>query len=131
MAEGETFHCAGVPVAWKLIPAPSPPVYADPSNEHSRRGAFATKQLWVTPHSDDEKYPAGEYPLMAGDSNNIVNWTSLVSESGLFQHLFLQGLLSLKLKHVPWLLVDLPQTFVTFVASSHVKHLCYILVKDI
>lgn len=69
---------AGVPVAWKLVPAPSPPVYADASNEHSRRGAFATKQLWVTPHSDDERWPAGEYPLMAGDTNNIVTWTGLV-----------------------------------------------------
>ena len=51
---------AGVPVAWKLIPAATPPVYADPSNEHARRGAFATKQLWVTPHSDDERWPAGD-----------------------------------------------------------------------
>ncbi|BDA42557.1 Primary amine oxidase [Coccomyxa sp. Obi] len=67
----------GVPVAWKLMPAASPPVYAHPSNEHPRRGAFATKQLWVTPYSDDEKFPAGDYPLLAGDTNNIANWTSL------------------------------------------------------
>ena len=60
------------------MPAPSPPVYAHASNEHSRRGAFATKQLWVTPYSDDEKWPAGEYPLMAGDNNNIVTWTGMV-----------------------------------------------------
>ena len=60
------------------MPAASPPVYAHPSNEHPRRGAFATKQLWVTPHSDDEKFPAGDYPLLAGDTNNIANWTSLV-----------------------------------------------------
>ena len=26
-------------------------------------------------------YLAGEYPLMAGDTNNIVNWTSLVNTS--------------------------------------------------
>ena len=54
---------AGVPVAWKLIPAATPPVYAHSSNEHARRGAFATKQLWVTPHSDDEHWPAGEILL--------------------------------------------------------------------
>ena len=60
------------------MPAASPPVYAHPSNEHPRRGAFATKQLWVTPYSDDEKFPAGDYPLLAGDTNNIANWTSLV-----------------------------------------------------
>ena len=61
---GKTLLGAGVPVAWKLIPAATPPVYAHPSNEHARRGAFATKQLWVTPHSDDEHWPAGENLVM-------------------------------------------------------------------
>ena len=67
-------------MAWKLAPAPTPPLYAHPSNEHARRGAFATKQLWVTPHSDDEKWPAGKYPL-GGDMAGIAEWTSLVSSS--------------------------------------------------
>ncbi len=68
---------AGVPVGFKLAPAPTPPMYAHPTNEHARRGAFATKQLWVTPHSDDEKWPAGKYPL-GGDMAGVEAWTSLV-----------------------------------------------------
>ena len=69
---------AGAPVGFKLAPAPTPPVYAHPTNEHARRGAFATKQLWVTPYSDDERWPAGKYPL-GGDMSGIDAWTSLVS----------------------------------------------------
>jgi hypothetical protein len=80
LADSFRINPAGVPVAWKLAPAPTPPVYAHPTNEHARRGAFATKQLWVTPHSDDEKWPAGKYPL-GGDMAGIAEWTSLVSLS--------------------------------------------------
>ena len=65
-------------MGFKLAPAPTPPLYAHPSNEHARRGAFATKQLWVTPYSDDERWPAGKYPL-GGDMAGIDAWTSLVS----------------------------------------------------
>ena len=65
-------------MGFKLAPAPTPPLYAHPTNEHARRGAFATKQLWVTPYSDDERWPAGKYPL-GGDMAGIDAWTSLVS----------------------------------------------------
>ena len=71
------YVCAGVPVGFKLAPAPTPPMYAHPTNEHARRGAFATKQLWVTPYSDDERWPAGKYPL-GGDMAGLEAWTSLV-----------------------------------------------------
>jgi hypothetical protein len=33
----------GQPVAWKLVPGPTPPLYANPSSSHHRRGKFATK----------------------------------------------------------------------------------------
>ena len=65
-------------MGFKLAPAPTPPLYAHLTNEHARRGAFATKQLWVTPYSDDERWPAGKYPL-GGDMAGIDAWTSLVS----------------------------------------------------
>lgn len=65
-------------MAWKLIPAYLPPVYAAPTSEHAKRGAFATKHLWVTPHSDDEIYPAGMYPLEPNPIG-IVEWTANVS----------------------------------------------------
>ena len=66
-----------MPVAWKLVPAPSPPLYANPGSDHARRGKFATKTLWVTPHSEAERYPAGIYPLEPNPVG-IEQWTSMV-----------------------------------------------------
>lgn len=65
----------GQPVAWKLMPHPSPPLYANPSSTHFRRGYFATKHLFATPYSELEKYPAGIYPLEP-DSQTIRQWTA-------------------------------------------------------
>lgn len=66
-----------MPVAWKLVPATSPPLYANAGSDHARRGKFATKTLWVTPHSDAELYPAGVYPLEPNPVG-IEQWTSAV-----------------------------------------------------
>lgn len=55
--------CAGGPVAWKLMPYPSPLLYANPSSSHYQRGYFATKHLFATPVNERERYPAGIYPL--------------------------------------------------------------------
>lgn len=69
---------AGVPVSYKLVPAPSPPLYALPSSSHARRGIFATRNLWVTPHSEDENYPAGFHPLQTHGADGLEQWTSMV-----------------------------------------------------
>ena len=63
-----------MPVAWKLAPAPTPPLYANPKSDHARRGAFATKHLWVTPYDDNEFYPAGQYPLEP-NPQGLKQWT--------------------------------------------------------
>ena len=65
-------------MAWKLVPGGNPPMYAHPTSEHPRRAAFATKNLWVTPHSDDERYPAGDYCMRVGDTSGLLEWTALV-----------------------------------------------------
>ncbi|KAK9802672.1 hypothetical protein WJX73_003875 [Symbiochloris irregularis] len=67
----------GAPVSYKLVPAPSPPLYALPTSSHARRGIFATRNLWVTPHSEDESYPAGFHPLQAHGADGLEQWTSL------------------------------------------------------
>jgi len=40
------------PVAWKLMPQAAPLLLAKPDSAIAKRGAFAQKNLWVTPHSD-------------------------------------------------------------------------------
>ncbi len=62
------------------MPAATPPMYAHPSSSHGRRGIFAAKHLWVTPHSEEERWPAGMFPLQGpGEySRGIVEWTQQV-----------------------------------------------------
>ena len=55
-------------------------MYAHTSSSHGRRGIFAAKHLWVTPHSEDERWPAGMFPLQnPGEySRGIAEWTQQV-----------------------------------------------------
>ncbi len=42
------------PVGYKLVPMAHPPLMAQPGSLIAHKGHFATKQLWVTPHSDKQ-----------------------------------------------------------------------------
>jgi Cu2+-containing amine oxidase len=52
----------------------------------SSQGAFATKHLWVTPHADDERFPAGEFTPQGAPFQGLPAWTkddrSLGGETG-------------------------------------------------
>jgi primary-amine oxidase len=79
-AEGKVNGQTGKPVAYKLLPfshGPSQPtLLTDPSSSVSRKGAFATKHLWVTKHSDTERYPAGEYTPQGDGKEGLPDWTA-------------------------------------------------------
>jgi primary-amine oxidase len=51
----------GEPVGYKLHPQGHPTLLADPSSSVAQRAAFATKALWVTRYSEDERYPTGDF----------------------------------------------------------------------
>jgi primary-amine oxidase len=67
-APGRTWHVSsaervnayGRPTTYVLHPENRPLLLADPSSSVARRGAFATRDLWVTRYSPDERYPAGD-----------------------------------------------------------------------
>ena len=80
----------GGPVAWKLMPYPSPPMYALPSSSHATRGGFASHQLWVTPYSEDEFWPAGMHPHARGRNSGLPEWTQQVARLSL--HVSLQNI---------------------------------------
>ena len=69
MAAGRTWHVSNPnslnrldePVAYKLYPQGQPTLLADPQSSVVRRAAFATKDLWVTRFSEDERYPTGDF----------------------------------------------------------------------
>lgn len=65
----------GLPVAYKLVPLNTPSLLAHPSSAIYARGTFAAHNLWVTPYSDFEKWPAGDYPLQSLGGAGLPTWT--------------------------------------------------------
>ncbi|KAG2429578.1 hypothetical protein HXX76_010813 [Chlamydomonas incerta] len=63
------------PVAYKLVPVAHPPLAALPGSLIGRKGHFATKQLWVTPHNDKQNWPAGDYVFGAKECTGLAVWT--------------------------------------------------------
>ena len=79
----------GKPTAYKLVPftrGPAQPVMlTDPACAVSKKGAFANANLWVTPYTEDERFPAGEYTPQGDGSVGLPDWIeknrSLVGQS--------------------------------------------------
>lgn len=69
-----TLWSSGKPVAYKLMATPNPFVFADPLSTIGRRAKFATKNLWVTPHSEEERYPAGDYTIGSSGGTGLSEW---------------------------------------------------------
>jgi primary-amine oxidase len=63
------------PVAWKLMVPAAPLLIATPESLLTARGAFATKSLWVTPHSDEERWPAGNYTIQSEGGQGLSAFT--------------------------------------------------------
>jgi primary-amine oxidase len=50
------------PVAYKLVPGENVVSFAQPGSVFAKRGAFASKHVWVTRYDPSERYAAGDYP---------------------------------------------------------------------
>jgi primary-amine oxidase len=66
----------GTPVAYKLLPGPTPTLMARPESSVARRAAFATRNLWVTPYAPEERRAAGEYPNQHIGGDGLPRWTA-------------------------------------------------------
>lgn len=62
------------PTGYKLIPQTTPALFAKPAAPITRSAGFATKNLWVTPYADDERYAAGAHPAF-GDTG-LADWVT-------------------------------------------------------
>jgi primary-amine oxidase len=56
---------SGKLVGYKLTPAPTQLLLADPDSVQSKRALFAHHHLWVTKYKDDELYAAGRFTLQS------------------------------------------------------------------
>lgn len=61
-----------------MMPAGGPTLLAKPDSGIALRGAFSTKNLWVTPHSDEERWPAGDYTIQSVGGEGLAKWTEQV-----------------------------------------------------
>ncbi|HUY22856.1 MAG TPA: primary-amine oxidase [Acidimicrobiales bacterium] len=66
----------GIPVAYKLLPGPTPTLLADAGSSVARRAGFATRNLWVTPYAPDERRAAGDYPNQHAGGDGLPKWTT-------------------------------------------------------
>jgi primary-amine oxidase len=66
----------GQPTAYKLLPASTPTLLADPGSSVGRRAAFAAENLWVTPFEEEERRAAGEYPNQSNGGEGLPAWTA-------------------------------------------------------
>jgi len=81
---GRTWHVVnkdslnrlGQPAGYVLIPEESPTLLADPESSIASRAAFATKHLWVTAYSPDEKYPAGDFVNQHRGGSGLPTYTA-------------------------------------------------------
>ena len=54
----------GQPVAYKLLPQASPPLFAHSESKVAQRAGFGKHHLWATPYADGELHAAGPYTVM-------------------------------------------------------------------
>jgi primary-amine oxidase len=69
-------NAVGQPTAYKLLPASTPTLLADPASSVGRRAAFAAENLWVTPFDEEERRAAGEYPNQSDGGEGLPTWTA-------------------------------------------------------
>lgn len=70
----------GKPTAYKLIPftkgAAQPTLLVHPESEVGKKGKFASANLWVTPFSEMERFPASEYTPQGSGKPGVQEWTA-------------------------------------------------------
>ena len=77
-AEGKVNPISGKPTAYKLLPftkGPAMPTLLTGNKcTVSKKGQFATANLWVTPFDEGERYPAGEYTPQQVVPDGLPRW---------------------------------------------------------
>jgi primary-amine oxidase len=65
----------GEPVAYQLVPGENTLPFWRPEASVAKRATFASKNLWVTPYSAQENFPAGDYPNQHAGGAGLPSWT--------------------------------------------------------
>ena len=65
----------GQPVGYKVVPNGNVVPFAHPDASVTKRAAFMTRHLWVTPFNPQERFPAGDYPNQHPGGAGLPAWT--------------------------------------------------------
>ncbi len=66
----------GRPTGYKLLPADTATLFPRPESRISGRAGFARHNVWVTPTTPDERFPAGNHVTQsAPDGRGLPSWT--------------------------------------------------------
>jgi primary-amine oxidase len=71
-----SLNAVGEPVGYRLVPHGNVQAMADVASSIAKRAGFITKHLWVTPHRDDERFAAGDYPYQHPGGAGLLEWTA-------------------------------------------------------
>lgn len=69
-------NAVGEPVGYKFLPGDNSFPMASPEAWWRKRAGFVDHHVWVTPHRDEERYAAGDYPNQSGGGDGLVKWTA-------------------------------------------------------
>ena len=62
--------------AYRLVPGENCKPYAQPGSSIATRAAYMFHHLWVTPWSEDERFPAGTFPNQSPGDDGLAVWTA-------------------------------------------------------
>ncbi len=66
----------GQPTGFKLLPADTATLFPSDRSRIAGRAGFATKNMWITPTSADERFPAGNHVTQSTpDGQGLPSWT--------------------------------------------------------
>ncbi len=69
-------NAVGEPVGYRLVPHGNVAALAGAAASVTRRAAFITKHLWVTPYAEGERHAAGDYPNQHPGGAGLPAWTA-------------------------------------------------------
>ena len=69
-------NALGTPVAYKLVPGACLPAMLDPGSPVLERAQAIGHTLWVTPFSEDERWPCGEFCTQSARDEGLPLWTA-------------------------------------------------------
>ncbi len=72
----ETKNWLGRPTGYKLEAKSPVRPFTHPDSPSGRRSGFIQHQVWVTPFSADERYPAGEFVNQSTGKDGLPAWTA-------------------------------------------------------